>query len=133
MKLVRCYDESLIRSLHEIVFPSDDLPLDYRCCHWVLMDGKDYAGFCILKILPHGIGYLYRAGVMEGYTGKGLQKRMIRCRERLGRKIGLKQMITYTKIHNIASSVNLSKCKYSLYIPEEEYAEEDCLYWIKKL
>lgn len=133
MKLKRTKKFTDIIRLHEKLFPVDDVCEIDGTINWLLMDNKKAVGFCMLKPLDDEIAFLHESGVLTGYSGKGLQRRMIRCRERYARKNGFSKIITYTKIHNVRSSVNLSRCGYQLYMPENQYADDDCIYWIKHL
>lgn len=76
--------------------------------------------------------YLWRAGVISIHRGKGLQKRMIRVREALARKLGGEYMISDTNL-NPESANNLIKCGYLTYNPSSPYGFETAIYWRKKL
>lgn len=123
----------LIKSLHRDCFPDDDFDDHKENVCWIAWKGKEPIGFTVLTKLSHGIIFLSRSGVLPKYRGNKLQKRFIRVRERYARKHGYKNIITYTKIFNINSSRSIQKCGYELYVPEYEYADKDCLYWIKQL
>lgn len=130
VKIQRTENYDLLFETHKELFPSDQLEIDSQCVAWFLMDGNEIAGFCILKVLDYEIVFLHRAGIRKDYQGRGLQKRLIRVRERYARKIKASKIITYTLFDNHASSVNLLRCGYELYYPESLYAGH-CLYWIK--
>lgn len=129
----RTFDKKLIKELHDQIFPSDDFP-ESDSFDWVVRDhhGKP-VGFCMLSIVDDDTGYLSRAGLLKEAYGKGLHLRLIRVREKFLRIMGFTMAISYTKIYNISSSYNLQKAGYWVYIPENEYADPDCIYWRKSL
>lgn len=132
--IIKSENEALIKSLHSDVFEFDSFCENSDNQYWVIRtENKFPAGFCILTKLSDDIAFLSRSGVLKKYRGNKLQKRMIRTREKYARKMGFKSVITYTKIHNIKSSVSLQKSGYMMYKPEYEYADKDCIYWIKVL
>lgn len=101
---------------------------------WLVWDDEgDAVGFAGLKLLDDDMAYLCRVGVLPGARGKGLQKRLLRARERFARECGWTNAITYTAITNPASSNSLISAGYKLYLPEYAWAGKDVLYWIKKL
>lgn len=130
-KIRKSDNVGLVRSLHRDCFPGDDFYDHDGNQYWIAWNDKEPIGFTMLTIMDENIGFLSRSGVLPNYRGNGLQRRFIRVREMFARKNDLKNIITYTKIHNISSSRSIQKCGYDLYIPEYEYADKDCLYWIK--
>lgn len=131
------WDHNLLTGAQCDLLPAD-APCDPAIGHWLIAFDKanagQFAGFACLKVTEHeGYGYLARAGVYENYRGKGLQVRMIRARERLGRQLGLTVMVCDTHRNNIASSNSLIRCGYKLYRPHEPWALAESLYWIRKL
>jgi GNAT superfamily N-acetyltransferase len=74
-----------------------------------------------------------RAGVVRSHRGKGLQKRLIRVRERKAREHGWKWLITDTASYNVASSNNLAACGFKLFRPSRPWGHDDGLYWRKAL
>lgn len=133
-KCVRTNDFSLILELHKKLFPADSpIKSEDNRLFWLLKYKNEVAGFCVAKKMQYGIMFLERSGVLREYRGHNLQIRLIRVRERYARNNNFKKIITYTKMYNITSSRNLQKAGYFLYIPEELYADKDCIYWIKSL
>jgi hypothetical protein len=129
------YDVDEVIKLHKKLFPLDDwYDSRYPAVYWLVYDSKgNPVGFSILGLLPDDVCFLARSGVLWEARGNGLQVRMIRVREMYARKYNFTKVITYTKIDNIASSHNLQKAGYYLYLPETPYADDDCLYWIKEV
>ena len=57
---------------------------------------------------------LTRAGVLAEHRGHGLQRRLVRARERHARRRGAKQVSSYTHAGNYPSANNLIACGYRL-------------------
>ena len=134
-KVRQTFDIEEIKKLFKKCMPSDDwYETRNPVIYWLAEDRKgNYVGYCMLTLLPENVCFMSSSGVLHSARGAGLQLKMIRVRERAARKYGYEQVISYTKIDNISSSRNLQKAGYSLYLPEDEYADKDCLYWIKDL
>ena len=126
-------DLELIKKLQLQILPTDEVYEHKDMVCWIAWHKEEPVGFCILTNMGKSIAYLSRSGVLKEYRGHGLQRRMIRVRESYAKKQNFTKIITYTKIYNIKSSHNLQKCNFWLYRPEYEYADKDCLYWIKEL
>lgn len=125
--------EELIRTLDRQVFDytKDDPVVIEGHLWWVIYDGKTPIAYAGAKYLPHEkVVYLSRAGVLDGYRGKHLQRRLIRARVRWARKIGATQAITYTVVTNPASSNNLIKCGFVTYIPAWKWGGRSAIYWV---
>lgn len=127
------------RVMNDRIFPGE--PLDgadrYRS-RWIGIKhtgGCDLVAFCGLRELSSspGVWFLCRAGVLEAYRGKGLQKRMIRLRLRYAKAHRGKLAITYTTKENFASANSLISCGFRLYDPEWAWAGREMLYWQKDL
>jgi GNAT superfamily N-acetyltransferase len=112
-------------------------PTDYRhdftsTINWLLFDDRSPVGFCSLKILDkENAVYLARAGILKPYRGKGLHKRLIRVRTKWAKANDFKSVITYTKRDNHGSANNLIDLGFRLYTPEYEWADKECVYFIK--
>jgi hypothetical protein len=76
--------------------------------------------------------YLCRCGVLYDHRGHGLQRRLLRCRERRARRNGWIACVTDTT-DNIASGNSLIKSGYTLYKPSVPWALSNSLYWRKWL
>jgi GNAT superfamily N-acetyltransferase len=88
---------------------------------WLIgWDGETPACFCAGKPVEHdgvAVGFHYRAGVMPGSRGQGLQRRMLHLREAEMRAQGLKKAVTYTDADGAASMRNLIAEGYRPYVP----------------
>ncbi len=76
-----------------------------------------------------GAAYFDRAGVAPYARGRGLQRQLIRARERWCRGHGIRLGITYTVPNNCPSSNNLIRCGWRLYTPAHAWGGRDSLYW----
>lgn len=135
------YDGNLSEENFKILEDLDNRIFGYRYHRgfkkgtwWILFDGDKPIGYCGV-FLDYGddFGWLGCAGVIKSYRGMGLQKKMIRVREKEARKHGLKKLITYTSRDNFPSANNLIRCGYLLYQPETEYGVKNALYFFKEL
>lgn len=130
----REYRTAIMRLQRECL-PADE-PLDADDGYWWLAWGDDgrLAGFCSLhSSLSWGLtGYLSRCGVLLHYQGYGLQKKLIRARERLAKRMKWVWLITDTT-HNPASANNLISCGFKMYTPTRPYMTEGAVYWRKRI
>lgn len=132
MRLRRTDDISQILILHAKCFPGDDIePAD---AHWILWDEGKAVGFCSGACLQKENGsFLSRVGVVQGYQGKGLQRRLVRAYLAWSKKQGHKFSVTYTLFSNWKSIVNLLKCGYTFYAPACNWAGEGVHYFYREL
>lgn len=133
----RTKSSRLIRALDTVVF-SEDEPAKIKAGVWWIAYHTTtkmpvaYAGLG-LNWKSEGIGFLRRVGVMKWARGNGLQRRLIQTREMHARRLGLEEMQTYTVFDNPASSNNLIRCGYKLFVPKKLYQGKNILYWRKDL
>lgn len=125
---------SRLYKLDRVIFPNDD-PIGFDGTRWWVAEDEDgqivaYAG---LQHKYGDRGFLCRAGVLKAHRGNGLQRRLLRARERGARSIDMSRLITYTDKENIYSSNNLIMCGYKLYRPAEEWGCTGALYWYRDL
>lgn len=127
--LRRTKDVGLVRSLHEKLFEGDAWVGDDHT-FWVARDSEGLpVGFCSAIYRPQlGYVYLSRAGVDESARGAGLQRRMIRARVQWAKRLGAREVITYTLLRNYDSFVNLLKCGFRFYKPDAAYVGEQVHY-----
>lgn len=128
-----------IRELHEEVFSDSAPQIDPERGFWWLAfaadEARDIAGFCGLTPTygdPTNTAYLKRAGVRMRHRGKGLQRRFVRVREALARRLGFKTIVTDTT-DNPSSANNLIRCGYRIYRPSEPWGFHHTIYWYKEL
>lgn len=133
VQIRRTYDDELIDSLHERIFPSDEAPRQWDAA-WIAYEDDSPVGFATVKVADEGSSaFLQRAGVSSSARGAGLQRRLIRVREQWARRQGIKAMLTYTTYENHASISNLLKSGYRFYTPAWHWAGPDVHYYQKRL
>ena len=121
--------------LQKKILPSDSIYKPDRWHWWIVYteDGKPvgFAGL-VRSIAWNDTGYLCRAGVMYEYTGKGLQKRLIKVRQAQAKKLGWNWLITDTT-NNPASSNSLISCGFRIYTPANKWSFKNAIYWRYKV
>lgn len=125
----------ILRSMHKVVMPADTFEhsLLTTARWWVaFLDGTP-AGFAGLSPSRQFLdaGYLCRAGVLPFAQGRGIQRKLIRIREKAARKAGLGWIISDT-YRNPISANNLISCGFRMYEPSNPWGARDTLYWLKK-
>lgn len=126
--------QELLYVLQLEILPQDKPAKTDKGWWWILYDGQYPVAFC--GMYPSSTwgntGYLCRAGVLKNWRGKGLQKRLIRVRERKARKLGWTHLVTDT-YDNPASANSLIGCGYRSYLPRNPWGADGVAYWIKRL
>lgn len=127
------------RCMEGVCFP-EDTPIDPHpkkdIWWWFAYVDGERAGFACLTrgFKVKHLGYLAWAGVMPKYRGRGIQRLLIRARLKQAKTLGLQRVITYTLRSNPASSNNLIKEGFQLYMPSPGWnMGRDALYWRRKL
>lgn len=114
-----------------------DVPLvvDTSASWWLVQDAGQPVAFAALKPSAQfaGVGYLARCGVRQSHRGQGLQRRLLQARERHARQLGWTHLVTDTASGNAASSNNLIRSGYHIYVPSNPWGLEGAIYWIKAL
>jgi len=123
--------------LDEICFPADDRVAVPGSLWWVAWDDRQPVAYAGLRLcsLPEnrGLGFLCRAGVIPSHRGRGLQKKLIRIRERAARGLGLKELVTYCMYSNSPSMNSLVGCGFRFYSPATKYGGPSAVYLRKEL
>lgn len=131
--IARTDDVEAVQRLHSAIFPDDEW--ENADAYWLVYNEYGaHVGFCCARLTDKGKSlFLSRAGVRSTCRGNDIQKRMIRVRERWGRKQGATHAITYTVLDNYPSIVSLIKCGYRFYPPDWRWAGSGVNYFYKKL
>ena len=79
-----------------------------------------------------GTGYLCRAGVVELFQGRGIQKKLIRARAQYAKSLRWTHLVSDTH-RNPASANSLIRCGFKMYEPQYPWGARETLYWIRKL
>ena len=134
---------SNLKSMQIRCLPEDDLVMPDKSTegHWFLVHEHSYTNIPPILIAFavmvestkwYDTVYMSRCCVLPEFRGKGLQKRLLRARERHARALGYTWAITDTR-DNVPSSNSLISCGYKLFEPTKPWSFEDSLYWRKKL
>lgn len=126
--------QALLQWLQLEILPSD-VPHDVSHGYWWIAydDGHPvaFAGL-VHSSRYYDVGYLCRSGVLPMYRGHGLQKKLVRVREKKARLLGWKYLITDTK-DNPPSANSLIRCGYQTFTPSYKWALDGAIYWRKKI
>lgn len=128
-------NQTVLLYLQKKCLPSD-VPYDTTSGHWWIAYTETdipvgFAGLTRSKNW-YDCGYLCRAGVLEAYTGHGLQRKLIAVRERKARSLNWNWLITDTTA-NPASSNSLINAGFKLYEPSMPWGYKNSLYWRKNI
>jgi GNAT superfamily N-acetyltransferase len=127
--------KTLLLFLQKQILPSD-VPYQPDRGHWWIAyaeDGKPvgFAGL-VRSTTWTDTGYLCRAGVLDGYTGHGIQKRLIKARLAQAKRLGWNWCITDTT-KNPASANSLISCGFKMYTPTRPWSFRNACYWRYKV
>jgi GNAT superfamily N-acetyltransferase len=126
---------TLICYLQKKILPSDNIYKPDRGHWWIAYaaDGKPVAFAGLVRSIKWtDTGYLCRAGVLDDYTGHGLQKRLIIARVKQARKLGWNWCITDTT-NNPASANSLINAGFKIYTPGQPWSFRNAIYWKYKV
>jgi len=114
----------------------EDMPYKTDRGHWwiVYVECGKPVGFAgiVRSMRWTDTGYLCRAGVIDEFTGNGLQLRLIQARLRKAKELGWAWCITDTT-DNPASSNSLINAGFKLYTPANPWGFPRALYWKRKI
>lgn len=124
-----------IKLLHAQCMPEDPLPDLHDGFWWLASIGNAAVGYAGLHPSRRfmDVGYLCAAGVLPIARGHGLQRRLIRVRERKAKSLGWSWLVTDTIPANPASSNTLIRCGYRTYWPENPWRGSGAIFWRKRL
>jgi GNAT superfamily N-acetyltransferase len=126
---------TLICYLQKKTLPSDTVFKPDRGHWWIAYaeDGKPVAFAGLVRSIKWSdAGYLCRAGVLDGFNGHGLQKRLILVRIKQARKLGWSYVITDTT-DNPASANSLINAGFKIYSPRSPWSLKNAIYWRYKV
>jgi GNAT superfamily N-acetyltransferase len=138
VKKVDTRDLDVVKTLEYLqkkCLPDDDI-CNVHVGHWWIVYDEFMLpiGFCgmVRSHTWYDCGYLCRAGIVKEWRGNGIQKKLIKAREKHAKKLGWNWLITDTT-DNPASSNSLINCGFKLYNPSNPWAYKHSLYWRKRL
>jgi GNAT superfamily N-acetyltransferase len=126
---------SVINHLQKEILPSDKL-IQTRSrslvdCLYRIWKTVAFAGL-VRSMVWTDTGYLCRAGVLDDFTGHGLQKRLILARVKQAKKLGWNWVITDTT-DNPASANSLINAGFKIYTPGNPWSYKHAIYWKYKI
>lgn len=103
---------------------------------WVVFDITDknnpvWVGYGAARIHDQVTLYVGPTFIKEEYRGLGLQKKLLKTREKFAKKTGFSVLISSTNCDNIWSGNNLIRCGFTQRKPWDELSQHG-LYWEKK-
>jgi len=124
--------EQAIRFLQKECLPLDTVLSPKKGWWWMAYCDGRLAGFAAMlqsSKTPQA-AYLARAGTLEAFRGRGLQKKLIRERLKFAKDLGLTQAITDTT-DNVASANALIATGFRMFEPDDPWGSPNTLYWRK--
>lgn len=124
--------EQAIRFLQKECLPLDTVLSPKVGWWWMAYCDGRLAGFAAMlqsSKTPQA-AYLARAGTLEAFRGRGLQKKLIRERLKFAKDLGLTQAITDTT-DNVASANALIATGFRMFEPDDPWGSPNTLYWRK--
>ena len=132
--------DSALKALSDLqleCLPGDEPePFRAESWWWLAIDGAGkVAGFAGMRPSDRWKQtiYLCRSGVLPGYRGQGIQKRLIRARLAKARALGNTHAITDCTTENPASARSLIASGFRPYWPKTPWGLPHSIYWIRKL
>ncbi|WP_368408593.1 GNAT family N-acetyltransferase [Caldimonas mangrovi] len=125
---------ALLHWLQLEILPADEPAPTSLGWWWVASEGGNPVGFAGLWPSSRwsDAGYLSRSGVLPSARGRGLQKRLIRVREKKARELGWRWLITDT-YRNPPSANSLIACGFRMFHPSKPWAADGACYWRKQI
>lgn len=124
--------EQAIRFLQKECLPLDTVLSPKNGWWWMAYCDGRLAGFAAMlqSSKTTQAAYLARAGTLEAFRGRGLQKKLIRERLKFAKDLGLTQAITDTT-DNVASANALIATGFRMFEPDDPWGSPNTLYWRK--
>lgn len=128
-------DIEAIEAADRVCFPFDKPYLFAweKNAFWVAHDKDELVGYLSAHPLKHNVWFFSRVGVMPSHRGQGLQRKLMACMEKHGRREGWREIVTYTVGRNGFSTANILACGYRTYEPRKSYVGWECVHLRKKL
>jgi GNAT superfamily N-acetyltransferase len=126
--------EQAIRFLQKECLPLDTVLSPKNGWWWMAYCDGRMAGFAAMlqsSKTPQAV-YLARAGTLEAFRGRGLQKKLIKARLKFAYDLGMTQAISDTT-DNVASANALIANGFKLFEPEEPWGLQNTLYWRRSI
>ena len=121
-------DRELIEELHREIFPKDDMPSWNGNVFWVATCENHYAGYCSARRIDPWTVFFSMAGVLPGYRGRGIHRRMVDVRLRWARSWRCEYAITYALPGNWSSVASLIRQGFEVYEPKYAWVGDNVVY-----
>jgi GNAT superfamily N-acetyltransferase len=122
--------KAILQGMHATCFP--DLELQQLHGHWWIAYDPSRSPVAFAGLWPSlttpGAGYLCRAGVIPSGRGKGLQRRLIRVREREATRQRWIALLSDVDPKNAHSMNNLFAAGYRAFRPAKPWCGEEWVY-----
>lgn len=122
-------------AMHRACFPHIDDQIPVGDLWFAYQAGRDEP-VAFASLWPSqrvdGAGYLARAGVLPIARGQGLQKRLVKAREKHARLKGWHVMFSDVEPGNAHSLNNLFACGYRAFVPSDPWQGKPWVY-LKKI
>jgi GNAT superfamily N-acetyltransferase len=132
-------DEDVVETLDEIYalcFWKTAPPIEHNLMPrwWLAYHGAEAVAFGAMlpSVNSRKSGYLYRAGVLPKHRGHGLQRKLLRVREKAARRMGWTTLYTDTG-GTVHSANNLIAAGYKIFVPRNPWGVSGAIYWKKQL
>ena len=125
-------DKSLTRNLWDNFGIGPDTWLVPANYWYVVFDKKDWVAYSGMRVHDNISCYCGPSYVKLEYRGNNLQKKLLRKRIRLAKKMGYTKLLSSTFMDNYPSNNSLISCGFKLV---EAWADksEHSLYWAKEI
>jgi len=119
-----------LQALHTLTFPNDEQPSWMPAGRaWITFDKLEPVAFLYAAPQPDGSWYFARVGVLSGYRGRGLQRKLMQRMEKALRG----NVIVSTTYDNPASANNFVALRWKTYLPATRWGAPGTVYWFKEV
>lgn len=133
-------DIEAIEAMDRVCFPFDkpymfswDKNVSWVICNSASKVADDLVGYISAHPLRNGVWFFSRVGVMPSHRGQGLQRKLMACMEKHGRREGWREIVTYTVGRNGFSTANILAAGYRTYEPRKSYVGFQVVHMRKRL
>lgn len=122
--------KATLQALHTLTFPHDEQPQwlpNGRA--WITYDQGEAVAFLYASPQLDGSWYFARVGVLSGYRGRGLQRKLMQRMEKALRG----NVLVSTTLDNPASANNFIRQRWLTYLPAAPWGAPGTVYWYKEV
>lgn len=119
--------------IHQEMMPTDEFDLRSNSILWLAYVDDEPVGYATaVPNMEESFYFLSGCAVLSKVAGNGIQKKLIKARERHAKKAGIAKLITYTVVDNPKSINSLISQGFKSYTPAYKWVGNQ-LYWYKNL